>query len=148
MGRSVSFPTGAIVAFATFELADPEDSHFEFDWFVDDLRRRAHEAFPSLEEHDGWRDREDRILMRNAFADFGVSEYMGLVAIWIVEREDGASLDADWRTARSPRAQRWIQQIARRFDSEFGELDLLGRFSNGEAIFRRRNAGATAAVSA
>ena len=26
--------------------------------------------------------------MRNAFADFGVSEYMGLVAIWIVERED------------------------------------------------------------
>ena len=138
MGRSVSYPTGAIVAFASFEVEDPEDAQFEFDWLIDDFRRRAGAAFPSLEEHDGWRNREDRILMRNAFADFGVSEYMGLLAIWIVEREDGAYLDADWRTARSPRAQRWLKQIAPRFDALFGELDLLGRFSNGEAIFRQR----------
>ena len=139
MGRSVSYPTGAIVAFATFDAEDLEDARFEFDWLVGDLRRRrrAGEAFPSLHEHDGWRDREDRILMRNAFADFGVSEYMGLISIWIVEREDGPYLYADWRTARSPRAQRWLEQIAPRFDALFGELELLGRFSNGEAIFRQ-----------
>jgi hypothetical protein len=40
--------------------------------------------------------------MRNAYADFGVSVYGGLVAVWIVERDDGAYWDADWRTARSP----------------------------------------------
>ena len=148
MGRSVSYPTGAVVAFATLELDDFDECGFDFDWFVDDLRRRASEAFPSLEAHDGWRGREDRILMRNAFADFGVSEYMGLVAIWIVEREDGAYLDADWRTARSPLAQRWLQQIAPRFDALFGELDLFGRFSNGEAIFQRREIGAATPVSA
>lgn len=140
MGRSVSYPPSAIVAFTTLDVEDPDDAGFEFDWLVDDLRQRAAEAFPSLQEHDGWRGREDRILMRNAFADFGVSEYYGLVAIWIVEREDGTYRDADWRTARSPRAQRWLAQIAPRFDALFGELDLLGRFSNGEAIFRRREA--------
>ena len=29
MGRSVSYPTGAIVAFASFEVEDPEDAQFE-----------------------------------------------------------------------------------------------------------------------
>ena len=55
--------------------------------------------------------------MRNAYADFGVSVYGGLVAVWIAERDDGAYWDADWRTARSPRAQRWLSQIAARFDA-------------------------------
>ena len=140
MGRSVSYPAGALVAFATLEVEDPEDWEFEFDWLVDDLRGRAATAFPSLKDCDGWRGREDRILMRNAFADFGVSTYCGLVAIWIVEREDAAYLDADWRTARSPRARRWLSQITPRFDALFGELDLVGRFSNGESIFRSRPA--------
>jgi hypothetical protein len=51
--------------------------------------RAGRRAFPSLIPHDGWRGREDRILMRNAYADFGVSVYGGLVAVWIVERDDG-----------------------------------------------------------
>ena len=85
MGRSVSYPAGALVAFATLEVEDSEDWEFEFDWLVGDLRSRAAAAFPSLKDCDGWRGREDRILMRNAFADFGVSTYCGLVAIWIVE---------------------------------------------------------------
>ena len=140
MGRSVSYPTGALVAFTALEVEDPDDWEFEFGWLVDGLRSRAGTAFPSLADHDGWRGREDRILMRNAFSDFGVSTYCGLVAIWIVEREDAAYLDADWRTARSPRARRWLSQIAPRFDALFGELDLVGRFSNGEAVFKRRTA--------
>ena len=140
MGRSVSFPAGAIVAFATLEVEYPDDWEFEFDWLVDDLRSRAATAFPSLKDRDGWRGREDRIVMRNALADFGVSTYCGLIAIWIVEREDAAYLDADWRIARSPRARRWLSQIAPRFDALFGEFDLVGRLSNGESIFRRRQA--------
>ena len=140
MGRSVSYPAGAVVAFAALEVENPDAWEFEFDWLVDDLGCRATAAFPSLRDCDGWRGREDRILMRNAFSDFGVSTYCGLVAIWIVEREDAAYLDADWRTARSPRARRWLSQITPRFDALFGEFDIVGRFSNGETIFRRRQA--------
>lgn len=144
MGRSVSYPAGAVVAFTVLEFEDGDDDPDSFDFVYeclrDDLVDRAQRAFPSLRAHDAWRGREDRILMRNAFADFGVSTYGGLVAVWIVERDDGAYRDAEWRTARSPRAQHWLRQIAARFDALFGTLDCLGRMSNGEGVYRKRAA--------
>jgi hypothetical protein len=140
MGRSVSYPSGALVAFTVLEVENDDDWDFEYDWLCDDLKERAAAAFPSLVPHDAWRGREDRILMRNAFADFGVSVYGGLVAVWVVERDDGAYWDAEWRSARSPRAQHWIRQIARRFDALFGDFDCLGHMSNGEGVYRKRAA--------
>lgn len=130
-----SYPSGAIVAFTVLEVECDEDWEFEYEWLREDLRERAAKAFPSLILHDGWRGREDRILMRNAYADFGVSVYGGLVAVWIVERDDGAYWDADWRTARSPQAQRWLSQIASRFDAMFGDYECLGQMSNGEGVY-------------
>lgn len=142
MGRSVSYPSGALVAFTLFEVEDPDanedDLAFEYEWLREDLRERAARVFPSLIPHDGWRGREDRILMRNAFADFGLSIYCSLVAVWIVERDDPAYRDVDWRTARSPRARRWLAQIASRFDAVFGDYDCLGHMSNGEGVYRKR----------
>ena len=140
MGRSVSYPSGAIVAFSVLDAEDENAFAFEYEWLLDDLRERAGEAFPSLTLHDGWRGREDRILMRNAFADFGVSTYGSLVAVWIAERDDGAYWDREWRTARSPRARHWLQQIASRFDKLFGEYECLGHMSNGEGVYRKRAA--------
>ena len=140
MGRSVSYPSGAIVAFTVLEVEDEEDWDFEYEWLRGDLAERAAAAFPSLAPYDGWRGREDRILMRNAFADFGVSVYGSLVAVWIAERDDGAYWDLEWRTARSPRAQRWLRQIAARFDALFGDYDCLGHMSNGEGVYQKRMA--------
>jgi hypothetical protein len=47
-------------------------------------------------------------------------------------------LGYDCRTVRSPRAQRWLAQIAPKFDAEFGDYDCLGHMSNGEGVYRRR----------
>lgn len=138
MSRSVIYPSGAKVAFTVLDIECDEDRDFKYEWQCEGLREKAAAAFPSLVSHDGWRGREDRILLRNAYADFGVSIYCGLVAVWIVERDDGAYWDADGRTARSPRAQRWLAQIATRFDRLFGDYDCLGSMSNGEAVFRKR----------
>lgn len=147
MGRSVSYPSDAMVAFTVFEVEEDYDDaddangcdlEFEYEWLREDLRERAGRAFPSLVPHDGWRGREDRILMRNAFADFGVSTYGSLVAVWITERNDPAYWDADWRTARRPRARRWLAQIASRFDMQFGDYECLGHMSNGEGVYRKR----------
>lgn len=140
MGRSVSYPSGAIVAFTLLEVDDEGDWDFEYEWLRADLSERAAKAFPSLEAYDVWRGREDRTLRRNAFADFGVSVYGGLVAVWVVERDDEAYWDADWRSARSPRAQHWIRQIALRFDALFGDYVCLGHMSNGEGVYRKRAA--------
>ena len=136
MGRSVSYPRGAIVAFQVLEVDDGSDWDFDYEWLRDDLVERARAAFPSLDPHDGWRGREDRILMRNAYADFGVSIYGSLVAVWIAEREDGAY----WRHPRTARARRWLSQIAPRFDALFGQYDCLGHMSNGEGVYRKRAA--------
>lgn len=140
MGRSVSYPSGALVAFTVLEADDEVDWDFAYEWLRDDLSERAREAFPSLVPNQGWRGREDRILLRNAYADFGYSVYGELVAVWIVERDDGAYWDAEWRSARSPRAQHWLGQIAPRFDALFGDYDCLGHMSNGEGVYRRRQA--------
>ena len=138
MGRSVSYPNGALVAFTVLEVEDEEERDFEYEWLRGDLAERAAAAFPSLIPYDGWRGREDRILMRNAFADFGVSVYGSLVAVWIAERDDGAYWDLEWRTARSPRAQHWLRQIAARFDALFGDYDCFGHMSNGEGVYQKR----------
>jgi len=139
MGRSVSYPSGSLVCFTVLEAEDPESFGFEFEWFCEDAAERVRAAFPSLYAYEGWRGREDRILLRNAFADFGISEYRGLIATWIVERDDGAYWDADAQSRRSPGAQRWLAQIAPRFEALFGDYDCIGRFSNGEAIYRERD---------
>lgn len=104
MGRSVSYSSGALVAFTVLETENDDDWEFEYKWLRDDLSERTAAAFPSLVPHTGWRGREDRILLRNTFADFGVSVYGGLVAVWIAERDDSAYWDAKWHTARPPRA--------------------------------------------
>lgn len=140
MGRSVSYPSGSLVAFTVLDVENENDWDFEYEWLRNDVVERAMHLFPSLEPQDGWRGREDRILARNAFADFGISIYCGLLAIWIVERDDDSYRDADFRTARSPRARRWLAQIAPTFDAEFGDSDCLGHMSNGEGIYRKRAA--------
>ena len=136
MGRSVSYPTGAIVAYRLFEPDEEEDWEWEFQDWLEDLAVTAREAFPSLEPHEGWRGREDRILLRNAYADFGLSIYGGLAAIWIAERDDARYWDFDVETPRSGRAQHWLSVIEARFLKLFSHYRRVGRFSNGEAIYR------------
>ena len=137
MGRSVSYPCGAIAAFQSLEIEHEDDWEWQYECLVDEVIGTARRAFPSLEPCEGWRGREDRILLRNAYADCGISTYCGLVAIWLVEREDGRYREADYYHPRSGRAQRWLSQVASRFEALFGDLRMIGRFSNGEAIFER-----------
>ncbi len=137
MGRSVSYPTGAIVAFRTVETEHEDDWDWEYECLTGEVVETARRAFPSLEPYEGWRGREDRILLRNAYADCGISTYCGLVAIWLAERDDGRYWDADARHPRTGRARQWLGQVANRFEALLGELRMAGRFSNGEAVFER-----------
>jgi hypothetical protein len=46
MGRSVSYPSGAIVAFTVLEVECDDDWEFEYEWLRDDLRERAGQSLP------------------------------------------------------------------------------------------------------
>lgn len=121
MGRSVSYPSNAVVAYNTWE-AD-EDADFQWD-VIDDLVNYAPTLWPSLTPCDRWLGREDHAVLENEHAYVGVSEYCGLVAYWIVAKDTDNGL-----------AERWVAQVAPKFVKTFGRLRRLGTFSNGEAIF-------------
>ena len=137
MGRSVSYPTGSVVAFRLLDEGEGGDVDWVYECLVDEVIDITKATFPSFERFEGWRGREDCILLRNAFADCGISTYCGLAAIWLAERDDARYWEADLYNPRVPRARHWLAQVSGRFIDLFGELRLVGRFSNGEAIFER-----------
>jgi DNA-directed RNA polymerase subunit RPC12/RpoP len=107
-----------------------EDGCQVFDDALSNLKESLKNAFPSLVSDDKWLDREDHAILSNSFAYFGVSEYCGLVSIWVTPTDgENPSL-----------AGRWIDQIEEKFlktiDGAFGvNLRKTGTFSNGESVF-------------
>ena len=113
MGRSVSYPRGAQVAFRILDNGEPDeddqdDAEWAYECLCEHIRASASAAFPSFRSVDGWRGREDRVLLRNAYSAIGISSYGSIAAIWIAERDDPAYYDADVRSCRSGRARRWL----------------------------------------
>ena len=126
MGRSVSTPRSTLIA--AYTDFDGEDQ-FEWEDFKEELERRILAFAPSFLPREGWAGREDRIIARNSFVNFGVSEYCGCVAIWLQLRED-------IEDRLTPLAEAWTDKIEDRFLAEFGTMRKIGTASNGETFFR------------
>ena len=128
MGRSVSTPSAArVVSYHYLDLEEQDDAQWIFDNMVDGFRETLKSMFPSVETADSWIGREDHVVAENKLALFGISEYCGLVAYWIVPKDD----------ARGWAAYRWIDSIADRFTAAFGTLQKTGTASNGESFYER-----------
>jgi len=126
MGRGVSVP-GYAEAVVYYDVSDLEDSG---DWrlFVYDVTHQLKKSFPSLRDCDKWLDREDKAILCNDFAFFGLSEYGGCASLWIVPMEsDKPGLEAYW-----------IGQAGDVLGREYGNLQRLGGMSNGESVYRRK----------
>lgn len=126
MGRSVSYPPGAVVVFDTFDgkdWLDWKDFTNAFAWDVQTL-------FPQVYNYDHWLGREDHVLMANDHAYFGVSEYCGLVSLWMVVRDDAE---------RPGLAEAWVRRAAPKFERSFGTLRKVGVFSNGGGVYEPKD---------
>jgi hypothetical protein len=150
MGRSVSRPSNATaVAYRSFEAEDEFDAEFEFeyliDWvretakeawpsMIDWVRETAKEAWPSMVECDEWVGREDHAILSNDLAYIGLSEYCGLVSIWLVDREDRYD---GYDQGESNLCKPWCAQIERKFLKLFSEYQKIGTASNGESFYER-----------
>jgi hypothetical protein len=150
MSRSVSVASGAFaVAYedcGTFGYVTEDEEgkkldepHYDevlagMDWedFISDKYDRLAKEFPSFSKCDKWLDNEDHAIAENRFAYFGMSEYMGLVSLWLVLKDD---YDYDWQ---GNLRKHWAEQVRAKFLKRFGTLTKLGTFSNGEAVFERR----------
>lgn len=128
MSRSVSVPRRAVhTHFAHVEV----DESWEWDGLISNLREALSGAFPSVRSVDRWFGREDHVIAANRFGAFGISEYCGLVSVWVVPAGDESGLQ-----------DRWLEQIEGKFaelvSEQFGTvLRHIDTFSNGEAVFER-----------
>lgn len=139
MGRSVSYASGSeVVLYSYFEYEDEGDYFAQdaFDDCVDCLQSSVIEAFPSLYESDEWVGREDRALAENSLVYVGMSEYCGVVSVWVKPKED------DYRAY----VQNFGARFARQMESKlkdivknvFGvRLSKMGTFSNGESVYSK-----------
>jgi len=107
MGRSVSVPSGATVV--AYQRHDCENFD-EFDQFRQAYRDWVLEAFPSTWASSRSFGREDTAVAENRLAAFGLSEYCGLVALWIVPDDD---------TALGPA---WVEKIAPKFQHQWASF--------------------------
>jgi hypothetical protein len=143
MGRSVSTPRNAVlVAFDDWFDGEYEDEdtgetkyreaeHWDWEEYLYCLTERVKELWPSFEPCDNWLDREDRAIMENSLAYFGVSEYCGLAAIWMVPKDHDEVFNL---------AEPWLTRASKKFHANFGSLYKLGTMSNGEGVYQRKQA--------
>jgi len=131
MGRSVSRPRNAEVV--CYQHREFEGDDWEWDNFKEDIAESCKSVWPSLDDCDEWLDREDHAILENTLVYIGLSEYCGLVSIWIVPKNFDGYDDYE------PLAHHWIGQIEDRFTEMFSELVYGGSFSNGEAVFHYKD---------
>lgn len=150
MSRSVSVASGAVaVAYASLEpvLVDEESNEYrefdsdDFSFAVGDFQSYLSSLYPSLSACDSWLGRgnsEDHALLENKHCFVGVSEYNGLVSVWIVPKEDDGYSSDKYLTGLSAH---WCRQVGNKIVKEvagyFGKaLNKVGTASNGEAFFQ------------
>lgn len=135
MARSVGVHSDAVVT-----VYMPFEGEHEFAWehFIDSLRETIVGKYQSFYDEDGWADREGRIILRNSHAEVVVYEYFGLVSVNLVPRETYDYPNED-NLARA-----WCERVADNFrkllDKTYDTYRLVGRFSNGEAVYERTGA--------
>jgi hypothetical protein len=139
MSRSVSYASGSVyIEYSAIESSeDGEQDRDDFDWYVEDFQSQLIEAFPSVSKCDIWLGREDHCIASNQFANFGISEYCGLVSIWCVPVEVDYYQSAGLEALRD----NWIAQIGNKFSkiarNSFGTAIVkVGTASNGESFFK------------
>lgn len=114
MGRSVSIPSAArAVVFQFLEVEEDaavDDAHLAFEDELTVLREKAIRTWPSMVACRTFVGIEDLAIAQNVYAQFGVSEYCGLMSIWLLPRsapEDKRSHEVDaWIQLRNA----WLDQ--------------------------------------
>lgn len=140
MGRSVSYARGSEVVIYSHvdDVFDDEgnydefSSQFAFDSALEYLVDSSLEAFPSLEKCDKWLGREDHALLENKLVYVGLSEYCGLISVWVVPKDDEYYA---FGVAFANKIKSKLNQVV---ENAFGvRLNKVGQFSNGEAVFNQ-----------
>ena len=136
MSRSVSYANGSeVVLYSYLEVgSDDYPDDFAYEDAIEALRYGLKKAFPTMEDCEEWLGREDLAIAENRFVYVGVSEYCGLVSIWVKPKEDDyLPYVGNFAPTYALGLENKLKDVVR---GAFGmRLNKVGAFSNGEALF-------------
>lgn len=156
MGRSVSFASGSVaIAYQVPDLSyTDEDGTLHYDvaelWddYKEGLRSQIEHIFPSMKPCDQWMGTEDLAIMENNLAFIGVSEYCGMVSIWLKPKfasyrwlNSEECIPDEQASRHNNAARHWCSQVRDKFLSTFNHYNKLGTFSNGESFYKKVKEG-------
>jgi hypothetical protein len=122
MAEIPSLPDGARGAFRDFSAVAPEAWFAAYIDFVAAIRREVRLDLRSFDPIHRWRGCAGRVLLRNPYADIGITTDHGLAAVWIGERVDrDYRIRCEW-TDVSGVARRWLTAVAPTFDAVAARL--------------------------
>jgi hypothetical protein len=117
-----SLPDGAQVALRDLRAIAPDAWFAAYTGFVVEIRRAVRRDMRSFDPIHRWRGCDNRVLLRNPYADIGITTDQGLAVVWIGERIDrDYRIRCEW-TDVSGAAQRWLAAIAPAFDAVAARL--------------------------
>ena len=112
-----SSPDGAQVALRDLRAVAPDTWFAAYTGFVAETQGEVRQDMRSFDPIHRWRGCAGRVLLRNPYADIGITIRGGLAAVWIGERVDrDYRIRCEW-TDVSGAAQRWLAAIAPDFDA-------------------------------
>jgi len=133
MGRSVGIhPYAAAVVYVNTE--DYSSSLEDWECFLRDLEGVLESHYDDLQPADGWHGREGRILLESDRAEVVVYSYYDLASVNLVAKD---SYDEEVLEDNENWCAKQAEGFRRLLHANFDCLELVGRFSNGEAIYRR-----------
>jgi hypothetical protein len=107
-------------------IYDEEQADCDFESYIEDLTNSLIKKYPTLTRCDKWLGREDHAILENDKSYVGISEYCGLMSIWMVAKDD------------EPGAERYVKVREKSFVKSFGSLRKIGTFSNGEGVYESK----------
>jgi len=117
-----SSPDGAQVVLRDLRAIAPDAWFTAYTGFVAEIRREVRRDMRSFDPIHRWRGCAGRVLLRNPYADIGITADHGLAVVWIGERIDrDYRIRCEW-TDVSAAAQRWLAGIAPAFDAVAARL--------------------------
>lgn len=133
MARSVGIhPYAAAVVYINAE--EYSSSLDGWECFLQDLEGVLTSYYDDMQPARGWHGREGRILLENDRAEVVVYAYYDLASVNLVAKdgydEEDLEDNEDWCAEQ-------VEGFERLLHANFDCLELVGRFSNGEAIYQR-----------
>ena len=116
------WPDGAQAACRTMSGNSPADWYSTYLDLVAAIRTHMRRDMRSLDPIHRWRETAHRVLLRNPYADIGLTCLDGQAAVWISERIDrDYRIRCEWSDVSGP-ARRWLASIAPTFEAAAARL--------------------------